>query len=244
MSSIECADCLVNTCLMWRRTKRGLIVCNTCHLKRLKSSGNGVGISKQKDGKRDFVRQSSRKSKPSSKISKSGNGKYWDKSTKSSFRNRKSMMKRKPTKSLTVSGAVVTSKSIYHQGLLYKEGDIVSVVDINGEKYFAQLRGFLQDIHLNKSAAITWLLPTVANPTKFDPAVFLPGPDEDIPRPMECFEFVSRAPTNLFKLRTSYPPYLRTKADLSSLLAAADEVLQPSSATVDENSYSEEKTES
>ncbi len=71
-----------------------------------------------------------------------------------------------------------------------------------------------------------------------------PGPDEDIPRPMECFEFVSRAPTNLFKLRTSYPPYLRTKADLSSLLAAADEVLQPSSATVDENSYSEEKTES
>ncbi len=59
--------------------------------------------------------------------------------------------------------------------MLYKEGDIVSVVDINGEKYFAQLRGFLQDIHLNKSAAITWLLPTVANPTKFDPAVFLPG---------------------------------------------------------------------
>ena len=52
------------------------------------------------------------------------------------------------------------------------------------------------------------------------------GPDEDTPRPMECLEFISRAPTNLFKLRTSYPPYKRTKPDLTSLLSVAQEVLK------------------
>ena len=58
---------------------------------------------------------------------------------------------------------------------MFKEGDIVAVTDIGGLKYFAQLRGFLQDVFLNKSAVISWLLPTVPNPTKFDPAIFLPG---------------------------------------------------------------------
>ena len=53
------------------------------------------------------------------------------------------------------------------------------------------------------------------------------GPDEDTPRPMECLEFVSRAPTNLFRLRTSYPPYQRTKPDLNSLLSVAEDLLDP-----------------
>ena len=54
--------------------------------------------------------------------------------------------------------------------------------------------------------------------------IFVTGPDEDTPRPMECFEFISRAPTNLFRLRTSYPPFLRSKPDLSSLFEAAEDL--------------------
>eukprot|EP00794_Sanderia_malayensis_P003387 gene3387-3877_t len=225
MSSPQCADCFTTSCLMWRKTKSDLIVCNTCHLKRVKAEGNVLSSLKQKERGKEFVRQSSRKSKPSSKAARIGNGKYWDKLGKGlNIRSRRAMMKRKPEKSVTVTGSVISSKSIHYQGLLFKEGDVVSITDVSGEKYYAQLRGFLQDIYLNKSAAITWLLPTVPNPSKFDPAIFLPGPDEDTPRPMECFEFVSRAPSNLFKMKTSYPPYSRTRADLSSLLIAADEI--------------------
>ena len=61
------------------------------------------------------------------------------------------------------------------QGLLFKEGDVVSITDISGKRYFAQIRGLLQDVFLNKSAVLSWLLPTVPNPTRFDPAIFLPG---------------------------------------------------------------------
>jgi len=59
--------------------------------------------------------------------------------------------------------------------MLYQVGDVVSIEDIEGDIYFAQVRGFLQDEYAQKSAVITWLIPTVPNPTSFDPAIFLPG---------------------------------------------------------------------
>lgn len=43
---------------------------------------------------------------------------------------------------------------------------------------------------------------------------------------MECFEFVSRAPTNLFRLRTSYPAFQRSKPELSTLFSAAEDILK------------------
>lgn len=238
MPSPQCADCFTDSCPMWRKTIRGLTVCNVCHLKRVTVSESSSA--KQKEKSKDIVRQSGRRSKPSCKAAGLGRGKYSDKLTKgSSLKSRKSLLKKKPLKSPTVTGAVVTSSSIHHQGLLYKSGDIVSVTDISGQRYYAQLRGFMQDLFLRKSAVITWLLPTVPNPRKFDPSVFLPGPDEDMPRPMECFEFISRAPSNLFKLKTSYPPYLRTRVDLASLLSTAEELLKPE---LQRNTETEEHT--
>lgn len=61
------------------------------------------------------------------------------------------------------------------QGILYQAGDIVSIEDIEGDLYYAQLRGFVQDQYAQKSAVITWLIPVVARPTHFDPALFVPG---------------------------------------------------------------------
>lgn len=58
---------------------------------------------------------------------------------------------------------------------MYQVGDVVSIEDIDGDIYFAQIRGFLQDEFAQKSAVITWLIPTVSNPSHFDPAIFLPG---------------------------------------------------------------------
>ena len=67
------------------------------------------------------------------------------------------------------------SSLTYLQGMLYQAGDIVSVEDIEGDLYFAQLRGFLQDQYAQKTAVITWLIPLVPKPSHFDPALFLPG---------------------------------------------------------------------
>jgi len=61
------------------------------------------------------------------------------------------------------------------QGILYQAGDIVSIEDIEGDLYYAQLRGFLQDQYAQKTAVITWLIPIVPKPSHFDPALFLPG---------------------------------------------------------------------
>ena len=61
------------------------------------------------------------------------------------------------------------------QGILYQAGDVVSIEDIEGDLYYAQLRGFLQDQYAQKTAVITWLIPMVPKPSYFDPALFLPG---------------------------------------------------------------------
>ena len=61
------------------------------------------------------------------------------------------------------------------QGILYQAGDVVSIEDIEGDLYYAQLRGFLQDQYAQKTAVITWLIPVVPKPSHFDPALFLPG---------------------------------------------------------------------
>lgn len=53
---------------------------------------------------------------------------------------------------------------------------MVSVLDEDGDVYYAQLRGFLQDQYMNKSAVITWLLPTTDSPAEgFDPGTFILG---------------------------------------------------------------------
>ena len=54
----------------------------------------------------------------------------------------------------------MTRDSVYHNGINYTIGDIVSLIDADdGTTYFAQIKGFLQDQFCEKSAAITWLIP-------------------------------------------------------------------------------------
>lgn len=49
-------------------------------------------------------------------------------------------------------------------------------MDHDGGIYYAQLRGFLSDQYNEKSAVITWLLPTTQSPpNKFDPNTYILG---------------------------------------------------------------------
>lgn len=57
-------------------------------------------------------------------------------------------------------------------------GDIVSMIDVEGDTYYAQIRGFMTDQYCEKSAVVTWLLPTTASPPPaqcFDPATYIIG---------------------------------------------------------------------
>uniref|UniRef100_A0A1I8HF37 BAH domain-containing protein n=1 Tax=Macrostomum lignano TaxID=282301 RepID=A0A1I8HF37_9PLAT len=90
--------------------------------------------------------------------------------------------------------APVSSDSLVQSGVRYAIGDVVQLKDkqSQGVAYYALLRGLLQDQYLTGYCVLTWLLPTTAAPPdgSFDPAAYLPGPDEDAPRPLDSVRFV------------------------------------------------------
>lgn len=88
------------------------------------------------------------------------------------------------------------------------------MVDIDDElPYFAQIRGFLVDQFCEKSAVVTWLLPIQgADPHNFELRNFVLGPEEDIPRKLECMEFVCNATIDYFKPSSPYS-VLKAKVD-------------------------------
>lgn len=92
---------------------------------------------------------------------------------------------------------------------------VVSVIDEqDGKPYYAQIRGFIQDQYCEKSAALTWLIPTLSSPRdQFDPASYIIGPEEDLPRKMEYLEFVCHAPSEYFKSRSSPFPTVPTRPE-------------------------------
>lgn len=95
-----------------------------------------------------------------------------------------------------------------------QKGDIVCLVDAKDNVYYAQIRGFLTDTYLEKSAYITWLIPSKFSPPpneKFDPCTYLIGPEEDYPRKLSTMEFVMHAPSDYFMSKdTPYPEVNRS----------------------------------
>lgn len=70
------------------------------------------------------------------------------------------------------------------QGSYIQVGDIVSMLDENDDVYYAQIRGLLTDQYCEKSAVITWLLPTEESPPpeeNFDPSTYIIGNENSRP---------------------------------------------------------------
>ena len=124
-------------------------------------------------------------------------------------KGRRSLAKKKPVKAADTAPTVVTSDKVYFEGQYLQVGDIVSVTDMDDDDvYYAQLRGFLTDEFAEKSAVISWLLPTTDSPPPgegFHPATYIIGPEEDTPRKLEVFTFVMHAPDDYFYNRKA--PY-------------------------------------
>ncbi|CAH0394039.1 unnamed protein product [Bemisia tabaci] len=139
--------------------------------------------------------------------------------TKTDEKGRRSLIKAKPDQFKSIrplkapqeQAGVTLRQSVYNKGVLYSVGDIVSVRDAeDGCRYFAQIRGLAVDQYCEKSAALSWLIPTTntdLDSTVFDPSTFTLGPDEDLLRKLDFMTFVMNAPSDYFKDRTNpYPP--------------------------------------
>ncbi|CAK6434555.1 unnamed protein product [Pipistrellus nathusii] len=174
------------------------------------SQSNGGGGGKQQS-KQEIHRRSARlrntkyKSAPAAekKVSTKGKG-------------RRHIFKLKnPIKAPESVSTIITAESIFYKGVYYQIGDVVSVIDEqDGKSYYAQIRGFIQDQYCEKSAALTWLIPTLSSPTdRFDPASYIIGPEEDLPRKMEYLEFVCHAPSEYFKSLSSPFPTIPTRPE-------------------------------
>jgi len=118
-------------------------------------------------------------------------------------RGRRAVFKKQPMKAPSSVSTMVTSSHVFYQGMYYQVGDIVSVMDEEHGIYYAQIRGLLQDQYCEKSAVLTWLIPTQNSPPpekEFDPHTYILGPEEELPRKLEYLEFVMHSPSEYFKL--------------------------------------------
>uniref|UniRef100_A0A8C5DKT7 GATA zinc finger domain-containing protein 1 n=1 Tax=Gouania willdenowi TaxID=441366 RepID=A0A8C5DKT7_GOUWI len=204
----SCSVCKTNSSSMWKKGNQGEILCHSCtgksscgaagstSVSTIIQPGNGGGKqSKQEIHRRSARLRSTKYKAPASekKVSTKGKG-------------RRHIFKLKnPIKSPESVATIITSESVFHKGVYYQTGDVIKVIDDeDGKPYYAQIRGFVQDQYCEKSATLTWLLPTQASPKdQFDPGTYIVGPEEDLPRKMEYLEFVCHAPSEYFKSRSS-----------------------------------------
>ncbi|XP_023991326.1 GATA zinc finger domain-containing protein 1-like isoform X2 [Salvelinus fontinalis] len=201
-----CAVCKTNSSSMWKKGNQGEILCNNCTGKSTSSGASGPSVSSNtlqnngggKQSKQEIHRRSARLRSTKYKAPAS------EKKVSTKGKGRRHIFKLKnPIKAPESVSTIITSESVF-----YKMGDVIKVTDEDdGRPYYAQIRGFIQDQYCEKSAALTWLIPTQASPKDlFDPATYIVGPEEDLPRKMEYLEFVCHAPSEYFKSRSCpYP---------------------------------------
>uniref|UniRef100_A0A9R1SDT9 GATA zinc finger domain-containing protein 1 n=2 Tax=Cyprinus carpio TaxID=7962 RepID=A0A9R1SDT9_CYPCA len=192
-----CAVCKTSSSSMWKKGSQGEILCNSCTGKSTSSGSSGGSTSsaiQQNNG-------GGRQVRPALII------------------KNKSTLQTELDRSLTNSpesvSTIVTSESMFYKGVYYQIGDVIKVIDEDdGKPYYAQIRGFVQDQYCEKSAALTWLIPTQTSPRdRFDPGTYIVGPEEDLPRKMEYLEFVCHAPSEYFKSRSCPFPTLPVRPE-------------------------------
>ncbi|XP_013861284.1 GATA zinc finger domain-containing protein 1 isoform X1 [Austrofundulus limnaeus] len=209
-----CSVCKTNSSSMWKKGSQGEILCNNCTGKsscgggaagpslsssQQPSNGGGKQVS-HTESKQEIHRRSARLRSTKYKAPAS------EKKVSTKGKGRRHIFKLKnPIKAPESVATIITSESIFYKGVYYQVGDVIRVIDEeDGKSYYAQIRGFVQDQYCEKSAALTWLIPTQASPNdQFDPGTYIVGPEEDLPRKMEYLEFVCHAPSEYFKSQSS-----------------------------------------
>lgn len=205
---VECDECHVTKCLLWYR-ELDHTVCNDCYDRaRAKKAAEEV-----KEEQPTVVQEATKTVRKSTRITRNyrtrQNPDALPKQASQKGKGRRSLFKKTPVKAPSAVATVVTGNRVNFKGTYFHTGDIVSVRDVEGGLYYAQIRGLMIDQYAEKSAALTWLIPTTKiffGNGKFKPSDYVLGPDEEVPRKLGCLEFVMHAPCDYYALSSPYPP--------------------------------------
>ncbi|XP_043288645.1 GATA zinc finger domain-containing protein 1 [Venturia canescens] len=207
----ECVRCGTRETPLWHATDTGSL-CNSCLDDERNLSDANTIVKNEDEDKNSTNGKPSRKSTRITRYCKpkATNGSALK--TVPKGKGRRHIFKKQPIKAPSAVATPVTSNFVFYKGSYFQTGDIVSMEDTDGGIYYAQIRGLLTDQYCEKSAAVTWLLPTTSSPPPyqgFSPETYIIGPEEDLPRKLDCMEFVMHAPSDYYKLKnTPYPPPL------------------------------------
>ncbi|XP_052865697.1 uncharacterized protein LOC128271992 [Anopheles cruzii] len=130
------------------------------------------------------------------RVNKTGRGHF-----NSKAKSRRTLLKKPPAKSTRETASTKAVAQLFHENICFQESDIVSLVDVKDNIYYAQIRGLLIDTYREKSATLMWLLPTTSSPPPnvgFNPATYMAGPVEETPRHLAYMKFVMSVPSNYF----------------------------------------------
>lgn len=198
----KCVTCEKVESILWRKTSETTEICNDCYETNIK---NEIKDKKKPPEPPQEIPEvpvvtpvvKVRKSTRSTRYKKSNN----KQKTKSNSR-RNLLKKGNCSKTpLLECAQSKTATHVFHEGSYIQIGDIVSM-QCKGKTYYAQIRNFLIDSFNEKSAVISWLIPSRSSPNpneEFDASTYLIGLEEDIPRRIEAMQFVQNAPSNYFK---------------------------------------------
>ncbi|XP_063696533.1 GATA zinc finger domain-containing protein 1 [Culicoides brevitarsis] len=199
----KCVQCEKTESILWRNLELG-VFCQECFEK----NESQEKTEKTEPDSEETNTKTNRKATRSTRAGKSN-------SSVPKGKGRRCIFKKTPFKTPTITATTYTSDTIFYNNMYMQKGDIVALVDSKDQTYYAQVRGFLTDTYLQKSAFLTWLIPSKFSPDpneQFDPCTYLIGPEEDIPRKLSSMEFVMHAPSDYYMTKdTPYPSVTRNK---------------------------------
>ncbi|CRL04758.1 CLUMA_CG017818, isoform A [Clunio marinus] len=213
----KCFQCEKTESILWRKNSENAEICNDCYeseksdqiLEKPTPSTETVDKEPPKDlnvKETNVVEAKVRKSTRSTRFKNKSNARQKSKVTS---RRSNTFKSSRPIKTpANICAETKTKTHVFHDGFYYQVGDIVSLMS-KGKKYYAQIRSLIVDTFCEKSAVLTWLVPTTSSPDpneEFDPSTYLVGYEEDIPRRIaNTMEFIMNAPSTYFYNRTE--PY-------------------------------------
>ncbi|XP_059488273.1 GATA zinc finger domain-containing protein 1-like [Neocloeon triangulifer] len=115
-------------------------------------------------------------------------------------KGRRSQLKRIPQRLTNLVRESYTRSYAFLNGQYFQIGDVVSLMDEQGDIFYAQITGMMHDHNYQKSATIAWLIPkNVTENTSFDPSDYSLGPRETVPRMLESMHFEMHLPPDFFR---------------------------------------------
>lgn len=211
----KCAQCEKTETILWRKNSENAEICNDCYETEKTEQKVDLVIKVEALESKEVPKEvivPEAKIRKSTRSTRFKNKAVTRQKSKSTSRRSNAFKNARPSTKTpaNISAETRTKSHVFHDGFYYQIGDIVSVM-CKGKKYYAQIRSLIIDTFCEKSAVLTWLIPTTSSPDpseEFDPSTYLVGLEEDIPRRIaNAMEFIMHAPSTYFQNKTE--PYAK-----------------------------------